>query len=170
MRKEALFQFILGRMEFLVAEPIPVAYGGEEAEFPPEREMVKAHLVVELLERLGYPLSAVQVNQFVETEKFGFRVAEVVASDRRHLPSLLCSVEASSQYEERKETALQDLYIQAIALNKENSLRWLAYYTRWYQHGNLRKKHIVIDYRSFPTFALWQEAGRPTRPSIPSYF
>ncbi|MDA1337519.1 MAG: hypothetical protein O3C23_02015 [bacterium] len=155
---------------FQVAESALVAYGEDlEGEFSQEREQIKAYLVTELLDQLKYPMGAIQVNQLVGIKEHGFLLADVMAENRRYQPFLLCKVEVLNRYYERKGLALQDLYAQALGMNSKNSLQWLAYYTRWYEQGNVKKRYVVIDYLSFPTLALWQEAGSLARSSLPSY-
>lgn len=159
---------VLWRQDFQVREALGVTYGGEDEEFPKERDLVKAHLVVALLEQYTYPMNAIQVNRFVSTAQ-GFRETDVLALNRAKEPFLLGVVEVPQLYEERIETAFDNLYLQAAALDQAKSIRWLLYYTRWYAKGMLHKKQTAVDYLQFPTFDSWHAAGSPVTSFIPSY-
>lgn len=168
MISEFLLLRVLRRQDFQVQEALGVAYGSEDEEFPKERDLVKAHLVVALLEQYKYPMSAIQVNKFVGTAQ-GLRETDVLALNRAKEPFLLAAVEVPQLYEERIETALDNLYMQAVALDQTKSVRWLLYYTRWYAKGVLHKKQIAVDYLKFPTFDSWHAAGSPARSFVPPY-
>lgn len=168
MTVEALLLRIFERQDFQVHEALGVAYGGEDQEFPKERDLVKAHLVVALLEQYRYPMSAVQLNKLVNTAQ-GLRETDVLALNRAKEPFLLAAVEVPQLYEERMDGAISGLYAQATALDEAKSVRWLLYYTRWYAKGVLHKKQAAIDYLKFPVFESWHAAGSPFRSFIPSY-
>lgn len=168
MTIDILLLRVLRRQNFQVREATGVAYGGEDQEFPKERDLVKAHLVVALLEQYKYPMSAIQINKFVATAQ-GFRETDVLALNRAQKPFLLAAVETPQLYEERMESAIADLYVQAAALDESQSVRWLLYYTRWYTKGVLHKKQAAVDYLKFPTFDSWRASGSPTRSFIPPY-
>lgn len=168
MTAEFLLLRVLGRQDFQAHEAFGVAYGGVDEEFPKERDLVKAHLVVALLEQYKYPMSAIQVSKFVGTAQ-GLRETDVLALNRAKEPFLLAAVEAPQLYKERMETAMENLYMQAVALDQSKSVRWLLYYTRWYTKGVLHKKHIAVDYLKFPTLDSWHTAGSPVRSFVPPY-
>ncbi|TSC56588.1 MAG: hypothetical protein Greene071421_106 [Parcubacteria group bacterium Greene0714_21] len=169
MTVEFLLLRILRRQNFQVHEALGVAYGGVEEEFPKEKDLIKAHLVVALLEQCKYPTNAIQVNKFVGTAQ-GLRETDVLAFNRAKEPFLLAAVEVPQLYEERMEAAMRDLYMQAAPQDQSKSVRWLLYYTRWYAtKGVLHKKHIAVDYQGFPTFDSWHAAGSPARSFIPPY-
>jgi hypothetical protein len=168
MTVEVLLLRILKRQDFQVHEALGVAYGGEDQEFPKERDLVKAHLVVALLEQYKYPMSAIQMNTLVSTAQ-GLRETDVLAFNRTQEPFMLAAVEAPQLYEERMDEAVNNLYTQAAVLDEAKSVRWLLYYTRWYTKGVLRKKQSAIDYLKFPKFDSWHAAGSPARFFIPFY-
>ncbi len=168
MTADVLLLRVLGRQDFQVHEALGVVYGGKDQEFPKERDLVKAHLVVELLEQYKYPMSAIQVNKFVSTAQ-GLREIDVLAFSRAQKPFLLVAVETPRVYEERMESAIASLYTQAAALDEVKSVRWLLYYTRWYAKGMLHKKQAAIDYLRFPSFESWHAAGSPIRSFVPPY-
>lgn len=168
MTAEFLLLRVLRRQDFQVREATGVAYGGEDQEFPKERDLVKAHLVVALLEQYKYPMSAIQVSKFVATAQ-GFRETDVLALNRAKEPFLLAAVEVPHLYEERMEAAMHNLYVQAAVLDQQKSIRWLLYYTRWYTKGVLHKKHIAVDYLKFPTLDSWRVSDSPVRSFIPFY-
>ena len=169
MTAEFLLSRVLRRQYFQVKEAFEVAYGGIEEEFPKEKDLIKAHLVVALLEQYKYPINAIQVNKFVGTAQ-GLRETDVLALNRAKEPFLLAVVEVPQLYEERVEAAMRDLYAQAAPQDQLKSVRWLLYYTRWYAtKGVLQKKHITVDYLKFPTFDSWHTAGKPFISFMPSY-
>jgi len=168
MTVDVLLLRVLRREDFQVHEALGVAYGGEDQEFPKERDLVKAHLVVALLEQYKYSMSAVQLNILVNTVQ-GLRETDVLALNRAQKPFLLAAVEVPQLYEERMDEAVNSLYIQAVTLDEAKSVRWLLYYTRWYIRGVLHRKQAAIDYLRFPTFGSWHAAGRPMRSFIPPY-
>src|SRR5206468_2025188 len=49
-------------------------------------------------------------------------------------------------------------------------LKYLIYYTRYYEDGGLVEKFQTIDYAQFKTWEQWDEAGRPNLRVIPEKY
>jgi hypothetical protein len=152
-----------------VKESTTTPYYGENS-FPHEKELVKAQLVVELMDRYQYPPQAIHVNYLVPLENhYGYEEADVFVVNKNKKPFAVFLVESPDMYEENREAALDQLYRVAPVLNKEKTLVCLCYYTRWYEGGNLERKQVVVEYQKYPTKKLWESAGSPENSPIPLY-
>lgn len=154
---------------FFFRESAQVAYGGEQEGPFFEKDMVRAHFVVELNEDLGYPLSAIHVDTPLWVEGRGFQEAAVLVENQGHEIVIAAAVETPQEYERNQEFALRNLYLQAGALAKTRKVRQLVYYTRWYRNGSLKKRKIVVDYAAYPTYEAWQAAGCPSARALAAY-
>lgn len=158
------------KTQWRVADLSPVAYGGEEAEFPYERELVKAQFVRELTEHLGYPQTALHLNVSVLVKDLGFQVADVAAENDRGEIAIVAGVETPKEYEKNQEKHVRDLYLQAAVFARTRRVKHLVYYTRWYEEaGLLCKKYSVIDYAKYAHYYLWQKAGFLSDGTLPEY-
>lgn len=148
-----------------VGEP-GVSYG--EGNFPQERELIKAQLVVELMDRYQYPPSAIQVNHLVSFGDWaGYEEVDVLVVNTKGKPFMLLLVESPHVYEKKLEKAFSKLYALGEAADKNRTLAYLAYYTRWYEEGTLRRKESVVDFRDCPTRESWEKAGFPRMGFLP---
>lgn len=152
-----------------VAEPSSVAYGGEEADFPYERELVKAQFVRELTEYLGYPQSAIHLN-VVAPKESGFQVVDLIVENGRGEIEMIAGVETPENYKKNQEKLVWRLYEYASMFSKSKRIKYLVYYTRWYEKtGLLCKQYTVIDYAKYPTYFLWQRSNFLSEHILPRY-
>ncbi|MBI1971642.1 MAG: hypothetical protein HYS52_02235 [Candidatus Wildermuthbacteria bacterium] len=157
------------RLEFKEASQI--AYGGEEGPpFPPEKELVKAQLVVELMDNYHYHPDVIRVNALVALQSAPLRYieADVLVEASGHKPFLLFGVEAPHLYEEKQEGNLRKLFEIAAAFPADSLPAYLVYYTRRYDQGNFSRQFKTIDFRIYPAFSAWHKAGCPVQDAIPS--
>lgn len=155
---------------FLLRESAPVAYGGEQRDAFPERDLVRAQLAAELNERLGYPLSAIHVDVTLLVVGAGFQSVDVVAQNDQGEIVIAAAVEKPQEYERNQEKFMRALFRQAAALSRTKKVSFLAYYTRWYQKGGtLQKRQLVVDYAKHPSYHFWQRAGFPSQGVLPAY-
>ncbi|MBU1015311.1 hypothetical protein KKI17_02640 [Patescibacteria group bacterium] len=148
-------------------ESAQVAYGGEEQELFPEKDLVRAQFVVELNERLGYPLSSIHIGALVWVEGAGFEQIDVVVGSEMGDIMIAAAVESPKEYESRQEQVMRGLYWKAAVLARAKRVRWLVYYTRWYHIGVLYKRQLVVDYAKYPNYAAWQTASFPSAGVLP---
>ncbi|MBI2573777.1 MAG: hypothetical protein HYV78_00030 [Candidatus Wildermuthbacteria bacterium] len=157
-------------INFLVLrESAPLAYGEEERGPFYEKDLVRAQFVAELNERLGWPLSSIYVNVLVFAEGAGFQQIDVVVSNKEGGVMIAALVESPQEYESQREQRLRGLFKIAFALAKTEKVYRIAYYTRWYDRGMLRKRQIIIDYATHFTYEAWEAAGFPTLEDFPAH-
>lgn len=152
----------------MVRESVQFAYGEEERGPSYEKDLVRAQFVAELNEQLGYPFSSIYVNVLVPVPGEGFHQIDVVVGSKEKGVVLAAIVESPQEYEQKREEHLQSLFMSAASLAKTERVGLLAYYTRWYEQGALRKRQIIIDYRTHPSYDAWQTAGFPLVNNLPS--
>lgn len=153
---------------FFLRESAKIAYGGEESSAFPDREIVRAQFVAELVETLGYPLSSVCVDAVVWVGRKGFQPVDVLAA-RDQGDVLVAAAEAPRAYEDRRERAMRDLYIKAEAVSRTTKVSLLVYYTRWHKNGREFTRHVIVDYAAYPTLCAWHAAGSPSLDRLPPY-
>lgn len=165
---EIVIQILKG--ELVVGESSQVAYGDGFGQVPNEKELLKAHLLVELIERHKYPLEAISVDAYIPVSTSGVRYAQLdmVVRDRPGNPVMLIGVEPSYEYEKKLEESMQRLFAAAVVMREKAAPKFLLYYTHWYATGGVRNvRQMVVDYIAYQTYEAWNKAHRPTLPNIP---
>ena len=138
------------------------------------KELAKAQLYIELIEKYRYPLYLVEVGRCVKVGGTGSRrytEADVIISGNSSNMLLLFSVAAMSAYEEHKESAIKELFELADALEYDGSRleTRLVYYSLSYEKTGVKRKCMVISYNDYPSYDAWVAAGKPSSPKIPLY-
>jgi hypothetical protein len=169
MKTPVQIVFQIMKRELLIEESSQAAYGSGFGQFPDEKELLKAHLVVELIERYRYPVEALAVGAYIPVRANGIRYveADIVVRDKFGDPFIFVEVQEKQHYEEYKETAMRRLFLAAAGTRGKTRPQFLLYYTRWYQ-GALRKtRQIVVDCTIYKTYEAWDKALRPSLHDIP---
>lgn len=153
-----------------VNEASLVAYGNDFVPFPDEKDLLRAHLVVELIETYRYPPESLAVGVYVPIRHNGtaFTEVDLIVHNAAHQPFILITVEPPQYYEQKLEEAMRKLFAVAVLMRQKHSPRYLMYYTRWYEGQNRIVRKMIIDYSKYQTFSAWHEASRPTASDIPS--
>lgn len=138
------------------------------------KELAKAQLYIELIEKYRYPLYLVEVGRCVKVggeESRRYTEADIIISGNSSNILLLFSVSAMSVYEEHKEGAIKELFELADALEYDGCglhVR-LVYYSRAYEKTGVKRKCMVISYNDYPSYDAWIAAGKPSAQRIPIY-
>lgn len=162
---------IVQRQTFFVKESSQVAYGGDFVQFPDEKDLLRAHLLVELIERYRYPPEKILVGMYLPIKNNGVDYVEVdmVVQDSSHNPFILCAVEPPQTYEQELADTMRKLFAVAVLMREKNPPQFLMYYTRWYENKDAARKtrQIMVDLRKYSSFDSWHSAGRPTESDLP---
>lgn len=162
---------IVQRQTFFVKESSRVAYGDGFTQFPDEKDLVKAHLLVELIERYHYRPEKILVGMYLPVQNNGVDYAEIdiVVQDSSYNPFVLCMVEPPQTYEQNLAYTMRRLFAMALLMREKTPPRYLMYYTRWYEEGDAVRKtrQIIVDLRKYQSFDVWHSAGSPTESDLP---
>ncbi|GEM_PF-3103400 len=166
-----LLLHIIRRQTFFIKESSPVAYGDGFTQFPDEKDLVKAHLLVELIERYHYSPEKILVGMYLPVKNNGVDYAEIdiVAQDSSHNPFILCMVEPPQTYEQNLASVMRRLFAMALLIREKTPPRYLMYYTRWYEARDAVRKtrQTIVDLRKYQTFDAWHSAGSPKESDLP---
>lgn len=164
---------------FYVKESSPVAYGDGFTQFPDEKDLVKAHLLVELIERYHYRAEKILVGMYlpVNNNSVDYAEIDIVVQDNSYNPFILCMVELPQTYEQNLAFTMRRLFAMAVLMRettpstslRASSPRYLMYYTRWYEEGSGVRKtsQIIVDLHKYQTFDAWHSAGSPKESNLP---
>ena len=162
---------IIQRQTFFMKESSPVAYGDGFTQFPDEKDLVKAHLLIELVERYHYSSEKILVGMYLPVKNNGVDYAEIdiVVQDSSHNPFILCMVELPQTYEQNFAETMRKLFAMAVLMRETSSPRYLMYYTRWYEGRDAVRKtrQTIVDLSKYATFEAWGSAGRPQESCLP---
>ncbi|MEK7510067.1 MAG: hypothetical protein AAB567_00715 [Patescibacteria group bacterium] len=165
---QIIFQITRGKT-FFVRECSKVAYGDDFLGFPDEKELLKAHLVVELMERYRYLPEAIHVGVYlpIKNETVLYAEIDIVVQDSWRNPFIVIAVEPPQTYEQNLEYTMRRLFAMAVLMHEKTTPQFLMYYTRWYEGANRKIRQIVVNYRKYQSFQAWHSAGRPSELDIP---
>ena len=162
---------IVRRKAFFLRESSSVAYGDGFTQFPSEKDLVKAHLLVELIERYCYSPEKILVGMYLPVKNNGVDYAEIdiVVQDSSHSPFILCAVELPETYEQNLANTMQRLFAMAVLMREKTPPRYLMYYTRWYEgrDASYKTRQIIVDLSKYQTFDAWHSAGSPKENDLP---
>lgn len=147
-------------------------YGEQKINFK-EKEIVKAQLYVDLVEKYGYSFDMIDASIYVSLGGDGsrqFMEADMVVWDTRGNPIMIFAVAPFKSYEQNFERTVKDLFEIGNAINNEKDyLRYIVYYSRLFADGRAQKKISAIDMKTYKTFADWEKSGRRMEKNIPYY-
>jgi prevent-host-death family protein len=138
------------------------------------KELAKAQLYVELVEKYKYPVQSVEVGRCV---KVGGRASRryieadiVVEEGDGDGVLLLFAVSAPQEYISHLHAAVQELFELAAAFAGDRRLPiFLVYYTRSHEKGKSYRQWTVIDHSRYGSYEEWRAAGEPCEGGIPTY-
>lgn len=162
--------YILQGQPSFVGEPASAAYGSDFVPFPDEKDLLRAHLVVELIERYRYSPASLVAGAYVPLKHNGVDYTEVdiIVHDAERRPFILAAVEVPQNYEQHTDEIMQKLFAVAVLMRQKHGPRYLMYYTRWYEGETRRVRQLVVDCSTYQTFSAWHDASRPALPDVPS--
>lgn len=155
---------------FFVRDAGTQKYGAQKTNIK-EKEIVKAHAYVELVEKYGYAFDQIDLGVYVSVGGDGsrrFMEADMVVWGKDGNPLLLFAIAPFADYERDFERTIKDLFEIGNAINHENgNLIYLIYYSRSFTNGRAQKKISVIDTMKSKTFSEWEKNGRQVGKNIP---
>ena len=165
-----ILNILQGNPSFVRESP-KVAYGEDFVPFPDEKDLLRAHLMIELIERYHYVPESLVVRAYVQVKHNGVDYAEVdlIVHDKEHQPFILIAVETPQEYEQKFEETMRKLFAVAVLMRQTHPPRYLMCYTRWYEGERRTIRQVVVDYSKYQTFSAWHESSRPTISDIPSH-
>ena len=166
-----LILHIVQRQTFFMKESSPVAYGDGFTQFPDEKDLVKAHLLVELIERYHYRPEKILVGMYLPVKNNGVDYAEIdiVVQDSSYNPFILCMVGPPQTYEQNFAYTMRRLFAMAVLMREKASPQFLMYYTRWYEgrDATCKTRQLIVDLNKYRTFDAWHSAGSPREDGLP---
>lgn len=157
-------------LQFFVRDGGVQKYGGQKTNIK-EKEIVKAQVYVELVEKYGYSFDQIDLGLYVSVGGEGsrrFMEADMVVWGKDGNPLLLFAVAPFIDYERDFERTVKDLFEIGAAVNGgREHLTHLVYYSRSFSGGHAQKKISVIDFSKYKTFKEWEEDGRRMEKNIP---
>lgn len=146
---------------------------GEQKTSLKEKEIAKAQLYVDLVEKYAYPVDVIDTGIYVSVGGNGsrrFMEADMVVWDVHGNPRIVFAVAPFGDYERDFERTIKDLFEIGNAINGEKEhLHYLVYYSRSFTNGRAQKKITVIDIQKHKTLADWEKGGRKMEKNIPKY-
>ncbi len=137
-----------------------------------EEGLVRAQLYVELIEKYKYPLGLVELGRYVKVgPKDGRRYieADVIVNCERGNVKMIFEVSAFSDFEEKADSVVCDLFDLADSLSWMKKPEYLIHFSRNCGKNEIKEKVMVIDCAKFNTFFAWKKAGRPAENKIPKF-
>jgi hypothetical protein len=145
-------------------------YGGQRTNIK-EKEIIKAHAYVELVEKYGYSFDQIDLGMYVSVGGDGsrrFMEADMVVWGKKGEPLIVFAIVPFADYERDFERTMKDLFEIGSAINSEKTHPvHLAYYSRSFSGGRVQKKISVIDAAKDKTFDNWEKNGRHLEKNIP---
>lgn len=141
--------------------------------FDDPEERVRGGIYVDLIERYQYKRDP-SVIEFEKLHRIGHphkktdaKIDILVKKDTN--PFMILELKSPEDYEPYMEESIEtQLFNVAAVENKgKGTLKYLVYYTRYYENHNLKEKILTIDYTKFQSYDDWVEQGRQDLKSIP---
>lgn len=155
---------------FFVRDGSTQKYGLQKTNIK-EKEVVKAQLYVDLVEKYGYSFDQIDLGMYVSVGGEGsrrFMEADMVVWGKGGNPLLLFATVPFADYERDFERTIKELFEIGNAINGgKNHLTHLVYYSRSFAAGRAQKKISVIDITENKIFADWEKNGRQVGKNIP---
>lgn len=144
--------------------------------FEDPEEKVRAALYVELVEKYKYPPEQIdKPDKFIKIghpdKKTDVKI-DLLIKKNEH-PFMLFELKGSEyDYGKDMDSSIKtQLFNVAPVLDpKGKYLKYLAYYTRFTEDGELKEKITTIDYTKYKTWDDWEEDGRPNLMLIPKEY
>jgi hypothetical protein len=136
-------------------------------------EQVRAELYIDLIEKYKYKPDKIELEKYRKIghphKKTDIKI-DIVIYDENHNPFILFELKSPEEYDKYFESSIKTQLFEVAATEDKGkgTLRFLIYYTRWYdENGKLQEKYETIDYKRYKSFDEWEEAGRPNLRYIP---
>ncbi len=129
-----------------------------------DEEVSRAFLIDRLVNELDYSVELIELEKTYDIkigrDKKNPRI-DVVVKDTKGNPFFFIEVKALSKYEHDKKNIEGQLFTLAQEEVKKfgTKVSYLVYYTTEELDGQVFDKVIIIDFKKYPTFDAWEEAG-----------
>ncbi len=134
-----------------------------------ERGYARSILYVKLVEQFGYGPHQIEIGHPVElvskSEKRHLEI-DLMVRNNEGLPIILCMLTPVKATAAEQEAVTELLYTLAKHLNLQTTLCFLAVFSHECKEKKTKSKAFVIDYKKYPTFALWQAGGKKGRKEL----
>lgn len=134
-----------------------------------DEEIVRAYLVVKLIQELGYPIEAIELEKEWEIGRKGkkpwARARADILVKKAENNFLLVEVKAPTKFDSDIDEIKTQLF-NVASLAKKN-LKYLIYYSVAVVAKNIQEKLVTINYAKFRDFESWDGGGRPNLLGIP---
>jgi len=142
--------------------------------FDYQEEKVRAEIYVELNLNYKYPIEEMEIekeHKIGRPDKKTSAKIDILVKKNGN-PFLLFELKSPEEYEREMESSIktQLFNVAAVEDKKARSLKYLIYYTRYYEEGELKEKIKTIDYKKFKDYDNWEEAGKPDLMLIPKEY
>jgi len=145
-------------------------------EFNDPEERVRVGLFYDLIETYGYKNSKAVIDieifrKIGHPHKKSDTKADIIIYKDGN-PFMMFELKSPEEYEKYLEESIKtQLFERAATEDKaKGHLKYLIYYTRWYEDEGLKEKFVTIDYEKYKTFEEWDEAQRPNLRIIPAKY
>lgn len=141
--------------------------------YDPE-EKVRAGIYVELILSYLYPQEEIELEKEHKIgrpdKKTSAKIDILIKKEGK--PFLLFELKSPEKYESEMEGSIktQLFNVAAVEDKKARSLKYLIYYTCYYEEEELKEKIKTIDYTKFKDYESWEEAGKPDLMLIPKKY
>ena len=149
-------------------------YPNKTYNFRDPEEKVRAELYVELILKYKYPIKEIELEKEHKIgrpdKKTSAKIDVLVKKNGK--PFLLFELKSPEEYEREMESSIktQLFNVAAVEDKRAKSLKYLIYYTRYYENLELKEKIKTIDYKKFKDYEDWEEAGKPDLMLIPKEY
>ena len=147
-----------------------------EAETPDQgelKELVRAQLYVQLIDRQRFPLKMVKLGQYVQVGPLSSKryiEADILILDHPRKKGLVFAVEPLEQFEENLELRVGEMFDLAASFQESPTpIKKLVYFSRGFRGDFLKEQVRVIDFVRYSSFKEWEKAGKPTRKRLPRF-
>jgi len=142
--------------------------------FDYQEEKVRAEIYVELILNYKYPIEEMEIekeHKIGRPDKKTSAKIDILVKKNGN-PFLIFELKSPEEYEREMESSIktQLFNVAAVEDKKARSLKYLIYYTRYYEEGELKEKIKTIDYKKFKDYDNWEEAGKPDLMLIPKEY
>ena len=139
-------------------------------------EQVRVGLFYDLIEKYGYKNSKdiidIEIYRKIghPHKKSDTKADIIIYKDGN--PFMMFELKSREDYEKYFDESIKtQLFERAATEDKaKGHLKYLVYYTRWYEDEELKEKFVTIDYERYKTFEEWDEAQRPNLRSVPARY
>ena len=142
-----------------------------------EEEKIRAALFYDLVKKYGYKnkkeIIDFEFNRIIghPYKKTSSKI-DIIVYRQDKTPYAIFELKSEQDYDKYYEDSIKTQLFERAA-NEDKSkgyVKYLIYYTRFYEDGELNEKFVTIDYSLYKTWDDWEESGRPNLRVIPQNY